>query len=260
MDCFMSGLQKYRKLRTLLATAALLSTTCSACTFYASAVKQTRTHALASVAVGYAEVGQKDKAEEILTQALESAKAIEDFNNKEVALNQIAIKYAEAGQYDQALQVTKAMKNDDVWSLNEIAMKAAEAGEYDRAIQATKAMKKNTSQAAQVLADVVIQAAELGRYDQALMVVKAMGDKDVGYEENRAKSLAKIVDKATQTEPVGQASQILAQVLELAKSIKEDGSKAAALADVAVGYAKVGQQDKAERILAQVFQLAKTIK
>lgn len=151
----MSGVQKYRKLTILLATAALLSTTSSAFTFYANALKQTGTHALASVAVGYAEVGQKDKALEILTQALENAKAIEDFNNKNVALNQIAIKYAQAGQYDQALMVTKAMKDDDVWSLDEIAMKAAEAGEYDRAIQATKAMKKNTSQAAQVLADVV---------------------------------------------------------------------------------------------------------
>jgi tetratricopeptide (TPR) repeat protein len=102
MGCFMNRVQKYMKLRILLATAALLSTTCSACTFYANALKLTQTHALASVAVGYAEVGLKDKASEILTQALENAKAIEDLNNKKVALNQIAIKYAEAGQYDQA--------------------------------------------------------------------------------------------------------------------------------------------------------------
>ncbi len=54
----MNRVQKYMKLRILLATAALLSTTCSACTFYANALKPTQTHALASVAVGYAEVGR----------------------------------------------------------------------------------------------------------------------------------------------------------------------------------------------------------
>ena len=54
--------------------------------------------ALAEIAGKYAEVGQKEKAAQIVSQALETAKTIEDVYFKAVALAEIAGKYAEVGE------------------------------------------------------------------------------------------------------------------------------------------------------------------
>ena len=54
--------------------------------------------ALAEIAGKYAEVGQKEKAAQIVSQALETAKTIEDASYKAVALAEIAGKYAEVGE------------------------------------------------------------------------------------------------------------------------------------------------------------------
>lgn len=91
----------------VLATIATLSATCSACKLHESDyAKQIKATGLARVAVGYAELGQKDKASELLAQALRTAKAIEN----EIVLTEVAIRYAEVGQYNQALQTAKAMQ------------------------------------------------------------------------------------------------------------------------------------------------------
>jgi hypothetical protein len=56
MGCFMNRVQKYMKLRILLATA--------------------KASALAAIASQYAQVGQKNKALEILAEALEIAQSV----------------------------------------------------------------------------------------------------------------------------------------------------------------------------------------
>lgn len=129
------------KLRIIAITALLIATS-SACTRYdltaldksgLATAKQDRATALARVAVKYAEVGQKAKALQILAQALEGAKAIDeqDAMEKENVLTEVAIGYAQAGQYDQALQIAKAMKHEEIGyffernqALEKIALKA----------------------------------------------------------------------------------------------------------------------------------------
>src|SRR4028119_926142 len=148
LACFMTRVQKRGKLR-ILAVAAVLTLVCSACTgrrYDANTAKEVQAKALAGVAVGYAQLGQKDKASQLLAQAVQSAKAM-NTNVKHSTLAEVAIKYAEAGQYDQALQLTKAIKLDldKKIALDRIALKAVEAGQYDQVLKITRGMHDTSS-------------------------------------------------------------------------------------------------------------------
>ena len=79
------------KIRILL-TVALLTTICSACSSAVNSeyLKQAQADALSRVAVKYAQVGQKDKAEQLLAQSLQSAKAIESFDTQNIVLSDVA--------------------------------------------------------------------------------------------------------------------------------------------------------------------------
>ena len=181
------------KLRILL-VVALLTTIGSACSSAVNSeyLKQAQADALSRVAVKYAEVGQKAKAEQIFAQALESANSIkDDKQSKAYALTQLAKKYVEAGQYDQAFRVVKTI--------------------------------------------------------------------DPLFDSSKADALAKIGDRATQAEPVARASQILAQALEIAKSIEAENLKAEALGEIATQYAAIGQAEKASEILDQALGSAKKV-
>jgi tetratricopeptide (TPR) repeat protein len=135
------------KLRILL-VVALLTTIGSACSSAVNSeyLKQAQADALSRVAVKYAQVGQKDKAEQLLTQALQSAKAIESFDTKNIALSDVASKYAEAGQSTKPLRLQKTINSREGDgsrnnALEKVAIQYAQAGQYDKAIQTTKAIK-----------------------------------------------------------------------------------------------------------------------
>jgi tetratricopeptide (TPR) repeat protein len=134
----------------------------------------------------------------------------------------------------------------------------AEAGRYDRALQVTKAIKY-TGNREQALAAIAVEYAKARRYDQALQVVKSIKSVNDGGEFFQAEALAAIALLCTKAEPAHQASQILDQVLKVAKPIEDEDDKAIALAEIASQYAVVGQKDKALQILNQALWRAETI-
>jgi len=66
-----------------------------------------KTHAFAEIAGNYAEIGQKNQANQILSQELERAETIESEFTKTSLLNIISTKYAEIGQFAQALELAE---------------------------------------------------------------------------------------------------------------------------------------------------------
>ncbi len=262
----MTQVQKYRKLR-VLTVAALLTTLSSACSPAYKSDPYYQAEALTKVAVKYAQVGQKDKASEILAQVIEFTKAInhpDGGGSKVHMLTQVAVGYAQAGRYDQAVKVT-GLIHSETWrdvALKEVALKTAEAGQYDQALQLTKQMSKPTQNdlVAQTFAKIAIAAAQARHYDKAFQATNAV-DAVASYSESyKASTLAKIAEKATHTEPAPHAEQILTQAFQFAQGIKHNKSKASAIAQLAVQYVVVGQKVKASQLLAQALQVAQTIK
>ena len=151
------------------------------------------------------------------------------------ALSRVAVKYAEAGQHDQSLTVAQSIEG-----LGPVVNGMRED---------CRGIKANA------LTQVAVKAAEAGQYAQAFHVVKIIEL----YDSSKADALAEIGDRATQAESAARASQVLAQALPIAKSIKAENVKAEALGEIATQYAAVGEADKASQILDQAVWNAKKI-
>ncbi|MEH2004470.1 tetratricopeptide repeat protein, partial [Nostoc sp.] len=65
---------------------------------------------LAKIAVGYAKLGQQDKASKLLAPAIQTTKISKDINITQDLLEQLGTIYVEMGQYDKALQVAKYLQ------------------------------------------------------------------------------------------------------------------------------------------------------
>jgi len=135
------------KLRILL-VVALLTTIGSACSSAVNSeyLKQAQADALSRVAVKYAQVGQKDKAEQLLAQFLQSAKAIEELydSSKANALAKIGDRATQAEPavrasqiLAQALAIAKSIKAENIKAeaLGKMATQYAAIGQAEKASQ-----------------------------------------------------------------------------------------------------------------------------
>ena len=121
------------KLNKILATTALLSLILPGASALGSEADFNRFLMLTKIASEYAAVGQKDKAADLLDQALPLVQSISDDCNKPEPIAAIARQYAAAGQearssqlLAQAIQVAKTATgclghNDEFENLAEIA-------------------------------------------------------------------------------------------------------------------------------------------
>jgi tetratricopeptide (TPR) repeat protein len=234
--------------------------------------KPTQALLLARIAVGYAKLGQEEKASKLLIPALVTAKSNNSFDTRTELWKELGVIYIEMGQYDKALEVAKSLEVyhpsiRDI-ELKHIAIQMAEARQYDKALQITKLISKDVvflgsptvveiiSQPT-AMAEVALRYAQVGQKGkaeqmlaQALQLVKTNNEQ--GYEQKN-KQMAEVALRYTQIGQKDKAEQILAQALQLAKSDEQ-------MAEVALRYAQIGQKDKAEQILAQVSQNAKDVK
>jgi tetratricopeptide (TPR) repeat protein len=257
----------------LIATAALLITACSS---YKpdkprdfNTAKEMNPKVLARTAVVYVKLGEKDKGEQILNQALENAKAIKASNEQysfkqDSALSEVAIGYGSIGQYNQAIEITDLIKDsiDRNQALAQVAALAVEVGQYDKAIQVAKKMGNSRSAVLSpivtmpriskpdIIAQVAVKYAEASQYDKALQAIQLVEDENL-----RVKTLSEVALEYAEAGQKNKAKQILEQALQKVKAIEETSklSKANALAEIATKYAKLGEKQKAEQIFDQAI-------
>lgn len=119
---------------------------------------QCQIYALPDIAVGYAELGQMEKAEALLLQAAQVAEALvnePDDYRPALDLKGIAVGYAEIGEYDKALSAIEVMKQvalrKDIYyggavlaTAYQIIGIAADAQGYDQAIQWVRQLDPGT--------------------------------------------------------------------------------------------------------------------
>jgi tetratricopeptide (TPR) repeat protein len=205
---------------------------------------------LAEIASRYAQAGQEEKASDILWEAFQIARTIENDYYKDVALNKIALEYTELGQCDQALQAAKAIRDGSVYL---VGIDAKIAGKYmelkkkgeafqvlSQALEIAKTLRASWEKGG-ALAEVASKYAELGQYGQAVEIAKS-----IEYLSDRYKALIAI---AVLYAEAGQYEQAMG----VAKIIEDDSFSSIALEKIAMKYTEMAEYD-------QALQVAKTIK
>ena len=220
--------------------------------------------ALAEIAGIYAKAGQKEKAAELLSQALETVKTI-NHPVKDSALYQIASSYAEVGQFIQALETTKEIKDeyDETRALADIAAKYAEVGQFTQALETTKIIKREFWKAT-ALAKIAGSYAKAGQKEKAAeLLSQALETTQTTNDEfQKARLLAEVAGSYAKAGQKEKAAELLSQALETIQTTQttnDEFQKARLLAEVAGSYAKAGQKVKAAELLSQALETTKTI-
>jgi tetratricopeptide (TPR) repeat protein len=214
-------------------------------------------NALAAVARKFAGAGQKEKAAETFSRALEVAKTLEgDFRERTLA--EITGKYTEAGQHDQAVQTAETV--DDASSrasaLIERVRKYADTGQYDQALQAAQSIEDSPAKVEALLA-IARKYAEAGAEEkateisiQALWIANSAVEDDSDAAWTRAWALRQVADEYLGDKQYDQAFAV-------AKTMKDDTPKAGVLAGIASKYAEEGARERAAELLSQALQIAR---
>ena len=272
------------KLRILLATVALLSTLCSAC----SSGKRCVADAFADIAVSYAIAGQKE-------QALQVAQTMDNSALKAEALSEIALKYVEAGQQDEATQLfTQALQiannkieqpADKAVVLEEIAVnygkarqKAKAAEILSHALQVAQTIEGNSGKDT-VVERIAVRYAEIGEYNQGIQVAETIWDdipkgralsritveyvKSGAYDQARqvADTIEAKASKANALTEIAAKTGEYKQAIGAAQNIEDENAelRSIVLGKIVLLYIKAGQKKQAVELLSQVLQAAKQI-
>ncbi len=122
---------------------------------------QTRSHAIAWVADGYAEIGDFEQAQQI-------ARSIKSVSHQEQALRGIAIAYAKAGYSEQAVKLAKSIGSPNV-TFGEIVRQYLQSGQYDQAFEIVQQSNVKT-----LLSDVAVGYVEAGQPERAIAIAKSI--------------------------------------------------------------------------------------
>ncbi|HEY9823563.1 MAG TPA: hypothetical protein V6D35_22745, partial [Candidatus Sericytochromatia bacterium] len=168
---------------------------------------------LAEIAGQYAAVGQKDKAAELLAQALPLVEGISDDCDKPEPIAEIARQYAAAGQEARSSQLLA------------------------QAIRVAKTAKgcSGVNDEGENLGDIATRYWENGQYDQTLQILRQLGD-----DTFKALALAYYAPQLAEVGRANQATAVLAEALQIAQTIDKTTSKAVALARIADHSIKLG--------------------
>ncbi len=179
------------------------------------------------------DVGQKEKADPILSQAIEIAQSIAGAISSEV-FAVIAGKYAEVGQFTQAIQTAQTIEDEHskVDALASIAGEYAKIGQNEKANQllsqavATAQTIEEQSSKAEIVAAIAKKLAKAGQFSEA----------PCNGSDDEQSSKAEIVTAIAKLAKAGQFKQALVTV----QTIEDKQSKAEALTVVAGQIYKTG--------------------
>ncbi|MBD2464063.1 hypothetical protein H6G89_23970 [Oscillatoria sp. FACHB-1407] len=187
-----------------------------------------RIRTLAAIAGEYTQTRQTAAAERLLAQAIEQVRQLDNPGSKADGLAAIAIQHANAGWIDRvaALQAealsSAALLSDSSTNshvLREIVNQYLNARQYTAAVDAAEAMLE-TGDRINSLSEVVNRAIQTGSYEAALQATTTLD-----LPEMRTRFLITLADRYLQTAQPTQATSLLAQAFDIAKSIPGSESK-----------------------------------
>ncbi len=221
--------------------------------------------ALSAIALLYTKAGQQTQASQVLSQAIESAKAMPDAYFQARLLKEMIDNYVKVGRYEDAFKIAQAIQGDTVdielskpFVLQDIITKAVEAGQNEQALQITQLLDKGDIGSRNVaLQRIALSYAKAQQFDKAIQTAQMVENYGSTYFY-QPRTLAAIANEFLKTGQTNRATELYTQAIQVANSLEIKSNKAEALAAVAVEYTLSGQQDKASALLSQALQVAQT--
>lgn len=220
---------------------------------------------LSSIAQQYAEAGQKQKASELITQALPLVDNISSNCDKPKPMATIAGNYARVEQetqakllLEQAIKVAKTAKgcyntNDAVENLLDISNKYIDEGLYDLALQSVRGLDNASSYQVFGLSLIARNLAASNKLDQvnALTTEILNVSQNIKDANQRAFALSRGAYELIEARQNTQAIKLLAEAQKTIPAIKDVDGKPDTLLLIARGYIKLGQPTEAIKILEE---------
>ncbi|MBW4419923.1 MAG: hypothetical protein KME13_11940 [Myxacorys californica WJT36-NPBG1] len=198
--------------------------------------ESSKAESLQSIAEAYGKLGDAEQGKQLLVQVLNSAKSIKDESSKAESLQSIAEAYGKLGDAEQGKQLLA------------------------QALNSAKSIESESSKA-ESLQSIAEAYGKLGDAEQGkqLLVQVLNSAKSIKDESSKAESLQSIAEAYGKLGDAEQGKQLLAQALNSAKSIKDESSKAESLQSIAEAYGKLGDAEQGKQLLVQVLNSAKSI-
>ena len=226
--------------------------------------------ALAAIATRLFKAGQPQRASGLFTQAVQAANAIEDINAKIPALGAVALEYANTKQLkqasqtvSQAVQVAQTIEAGNIQgaALRLTAEEFISAQYYDLAFQVAQAMKEEYERSSIVEA-ILVRSMQEEQHAKAYQLINSLLT-----PEQKARWLIAIARKYIQMGNIEGASELLAQALQVTRTIEgpesktlvfgtepqltvveDDSDRGSFLEAIALEYAKAGQHAQAQQV------------
>jgi hypothetical protein len=207
--------------------------------------------ALADMASVYAAAGNKDKADDVLSLALEKAGSVDDVWSKAKTPGHVAEKLAQAGKKDKAAEImekalaeveAKYQADAPPVLLQDLAEACVKIGQETRAFALAEKVKDKLDRS-EILGAVAGALIQAGRIDEALKAAKKCDaiDRDMVLSD-----LAEYHAKEGRVE----------EALKTAKKISGSEERIFAIIDIAEIYGKAGKIDQMHEVLALALQSA----
>lgn len=252
----------------------------------------------AQIAAWYMKAGQKAKAVELLHQAFELSKSVQDYIDRSASLEHISENALEAGERELALEIAQAIQKGPfrAGALSKVAISYAKSEEYDKALQVANTLEE-ISFIPETLIAIGYKYAEAGQREKALKLLdhafQAANSKDFNSARGRSgptglavayakigqidkalkmalrdwpkynpdmESLAEIAVQYFKARQTSKGERVVSLMLQVSRSFDSAHYKASDLASVGGIYIEVGQRVKGLNLLAKALQIAKTEK
>jgi tetratricopeptide (TPR) repeat protein len=231
----------------------------------------------ANVAGNYAQIGQTEKAIQVLSQAMETANAIEHDFHKAGVLVDISGAYIKSRQADragqvlsQAMETAKKIELDSLkaYVLNNISDTYIKLGQHDNASHVLAEELKivmdydplislGREEKINELYDIAGRYAEVGRKEKAAQILSLaleLADK-VTAPSPRIHLFSNIAGKYAEAGQKEYASQLLNYALNLSMEGSSDYFTVLSVTEIASKYAQIGQTEKAIQVLSQAMDI-----
>ena len=206
---------------------------------------------LAGLASVFAGIGNTERALQLMDEAFELAKTIDDEIDRSVALEEIAKRYALLGQLERAMRVADMMEKGPFkdHALIAIAEKYAESGHFDRALAINNQIE-TTNFKPDILIFVAKQYLDRGEREKAIALLrKAFGASwqvtALSLQQFAQFDVAALLAKAGQYD----------QAIRIVKATDAQAPKLRLLTQLAYVFAQAGKKEAAEKLLSEAYQL-----
>ena len=206
---------------------------------------------LAGLASVFAGIGNTERALQLMDEAVELDKTIDDEIGGSVVLEEIAKRYALLGQLERAMRVADTMEKGPFkdHALITIAKKYAESGQFDRALAINNRIE-TTNFKPDILVFVAKQYLDRGEKEKAIALLrKAFGASRrvtaLNLQQFDRSDVALLLAKAGQYD----------QAIQIVKATDAQAPKLRLLTQLAYVFAQAGKNESAEKLLSEAYQL-----